>query len=120
MSRRTDRVNELLRSELSKHLREVKDPRVDDGLVTITEVVASPDLRHAMVYVSHLGDESTWPDVIAGLNHAAPFLRALMKPKLTMKNVPALHFEFDPSIERGARIASIIENLRPPSPETNG
>ena len=113
MSRRTDRVNDLLRSELSKHLREVKDPRVDDGLVTITKVVASPDLRHAMVYVSHLGADSAAADLIAGLNHAAPFLRELMKPGLAMKHVPALRFAFDPSIERGARLASIIEALKP-------
>ncbi|MCK6565615.1 MAG: 30S ribosome-binding factor RbfA, partial [Dehalococcoidia bacterium] len=57
MSRRTERVNDLLREQLSELIqREVKDPRVARGLVSITEVQVSPDLRHATVYVSHLGD----------------------------------------------------------------
>ena len=117
MSRRTNRVNELLRAELSKLLREVKDPRVEHGLVTITEVVATPDLRSAVVYVSHLGDRDAAPGVIAGLNHAGPYLRSLLKPLLSMKHVPVLRFEFDPSIERGAHIAALIAELRPSSPE---
>jgi ribosome-binding factor A len=60
MSWRTSQVNELLREELSELLlREVKDPRVDHGLVSITEVRTSPDMRHATVFVSHLGDRAT-------------------------------------------------------------
>ena len=112
MSRRTSRVNDLLREELSDLLlREVKDPRVRQGLVTITEVQASPDLRHATVFVSHLGDESARPGVLEGLARAAHFLHGELVHRLKMRNVPELAFRFDPSIERGARLASLIEEV---------
>lgn len=112
MSRRTDRVNELLREELSELIqREVKDPRVGQGLVSITEVQVSPDLRHATVYVSHLGDEASRREVLAGLQRSAHFLRSELVRRLDLRNTPELHFRFDPSIERGARLASLINEV---------
>ena len=125
MSRRTVRVNELLREQISELLlREVKDPRVSKGLVTITEVQASPDLRHATVYVSHLGEESERAGVLKGLEHSAHFLHRELMHRLAMRNVPELVFKFDPSIERGARLASLINQvsgrLASDSPETDG
>lgn len=113
MSRRTDRVNDLLRVEISELIqREVKDPRVSQGLVSITEVIVTPDLRNATVYVSHLGDEASHDDVLAGLRHAAPFLHAELMRRLKMRSVPVLRFELDPSIERGARLSSLIAEVR--------
>jgi ribosome-binding factor A len=112
MSRRTSRVNELLREEISTMLqREVKDPRVSHGLVSITEVDVSPDLPNATVYVSHLGDESERDEVLAGLRHSAHFLQKELKHRLAMRAVPTLTFRFDPSIERGARLASLINEV---------
>jgi len=72
VSMRTTRVNELLRAEISELLlREVKDPRVSRGMVTITEVQVSPDLRHAVVYVSHLGTEAERKEALEGLKNSA-------------------------------------------------
>lgn len=117
MSRRTSRVNDLLREELSELIqREVKDPRVSHGLVTITEVQVSPDLRHAIVFVSHLGDESEREDVLRGLQGAAHFLHGKLMHRLDMRRVPELVFRFDPTIERGARIASLIHEVVPGTP----
>lgn len=113
MSRRTDRVNDLLRVEISDLiLRAVKDPRLDQGLVSITEVLVTPDLRHATVYVSHLGEESTHAEVLAGLQRAAPFMHAELMRRLKMRHVPQLEFRLDPSIERGAHLASLIAAVR--------
>ncbi len=112
MSRRTSRVNDLLREELSALLlRGLKDPRVAHGLVTITEVQVSPDLRHAIVYVSHLGDESERDEVLAGLQHSAPYLHRELVHRLALRSVPELVFRFDPSIERGARLAELIHQV---------
>lgn len=112
MSRRTVRVNELLREQISELLlREVKDPRVSKGLVTITEVQVSPDLRHATIYVSHLGDEAERTEALKGLENAAPFLHRELMHRLAMRNVPSLVFRFDPSIERGARLAELIHEV---------
>ncbi len=112
MTRRTSRVNDLLREELSELIqREVKDPRVAQGLTTIIEVEVSPDLRHATVFVSHLGDEAERDEVIRGLQRAAHFLQTELMHRLDMRRVPELVFRFDPSIERGARLASLIHEV---------
>lgn len=112
MSRRTDRVNELMRSEISELLlREVKDPRLSQGLVSITEVEVSPDLRRATVYVSHLGTDEERRDALTGLEKASPFLHRELSRRLDMRHVPDLLFRFDPSIERGARLASLIHEV---------
>ncbi len=112
MSMRTTRVNELLRAEISELLlREVKDPRVSRGLVTITEVQVSPDLRRAVVYFSHLGTVDERQAALEGLQHSAPFLHRELVHRLALRNVPELVFKFDPSIERGARLAELINQV---------
>jgi len=112
MSMRTTRVGELLRAEISELLlREVKDPRVSRGMVTITEVQVSPDLRRAVVYVSHLGSEQERAEALEGLQHSAPFLHRELVHRLSLRNVPELVFRFDPSIERGARLAELIHQV---------
>jgi ribosome-binding factor A len=112
MTMRTTRVAELLREELADLiLREVKDPRVGRGLVSITEVQVSPDLRRATVYVSHLGDEAERDDVLRGLQNSAHFMHRELMHRLKLRNVPELVFRFDPSIERGARLASLINEV---------
>jgi ribosome-binding factor A len=112
MSLRTARVNELLRSELSDLiLRGVKDPRVGEGLVTITEIRVAPDLRRATVFVSHLGTDEERQHALAGLQNAAPFLHRELMHRLRMRAVPSLVFRFDPSIERGARLSDLIRKV---------
>lgn len=121
MSLRTSRVNELLREEISDLiLREVKDPRVSEGLVTITEIRVSPDLRHATVFVSHLGTEIERKHALEGLQNAAPFLHRELLHRLKMRNVPELVFRFDPSIERGARLSDLIRKVSNESREQPG
>lgn len=112
MSRRTERVNDLLQEELAELLlTHVKDPRVGQGLVSITEVVVSPDLRHANVYVSHLGNEAERAEVMKGLEHSQSYLHNELTKRLKLRYVPAIHFKLDPSLERGARLATLINTV---------
>ena len=113
MSRRTERVNDLLREELSTLLqREVKDPRLGHGLTTITEVQVTPDLRHAVVFISYLGEEEAErKEVLAALKSASHFLHNELVRRLQLRIVPEFAFRFDPSIERGARLAVLINQV---------
>lgn len=112
MSRRTDRVNELMREQISELLlREVKDPRISQGLVSITQVEVSPDLRRATVFVSHLGTDDERKEALIGLEKAKAFLHRELSQRLDMRHVPDLFFRFDPSIERGARLAELIHEV---------
>jgi ribosome-binding factor A len=113
MTRRTERVSELLREEIATIVREeLKDPRLGRGLVSITEVNVSPDLRNATVFVSHLGEESERPGVLTALQHASHFLQNELLKRLDIRRVPELRFRLDPSIERGARLADIIHTMK--------
>jgi ribosome-binding factor A len=112
MSRRTDRVNELLREELSTLIAQgLKDPRMGSGLVTVTEVRVSADLRNATVFISHLGEEGERPGVLAALTHAANYLHNELLHRLAMRRVPELRFQLDPSIERGARLTVLLNTI---------
>ena len=112
MSRRTERVNDLLREEISDLLlREMRDPRIG-GLVTITEVDVSPDFRHAKVYVSVLGSDEEKTGTFRALDAAAHFLERELRKRLTMRRTPELAFLPDDSIERGARILSLLDQTR--------
>lgn len=110
--RRTDRINEQLRQEISLLLRaEARDPRV--ALATITEVVTSRELDHARVYVTALGDEAEKAEVLAGLQSAAAFLRTQLGKRLRMRRVPELHFEIDRKLENALRIESLLREALP-------
>ncbi len=112
MTRRTERINELLRGEISDLLRrEVKDPRLG-GLVTITEVDTSPDLRHAKVFVSVLGSEQEKASTFQALKAAAHFLQRELRKRLTIRRTPELVFLSDDSMEHGARILDLLEQAR--------
>jgi len=120
MSRRTERVNDLLREELSALLqRGMKDPRLEHGLLSITEVQVSPDLKQATVYISHLGDPAERTEVLRALAHASHYLHKELLHRLALRSVPELRFRFDPSIERGARLAELIHEVTP-APEQAG
>ena len=118
MSRRTERVAELLRAEIARLLRaEVADPRI--GLVTLTRVDVAPDFRSALVFWSRLNGnaESDIAESGAGLESAAPFLRTRLAEELPLKRVPELRFRFDPSLELGDQT---LATLRGRSRQTGG
>jgi ribosome-binding factor A len=110
-TRRIARLNEQLRADLADLIvREVKDPRLA-GLVTVTDVDLSPDLRHARVYVSVLGSEEDRKHTLAALRSATGFLRSQIAARLTTKRAPDLQFALDASIERGERIMQLIREV---------
>ncbi len=112
MTRRTNRVNELLREEISELVqREIKDPRLGDGLISVTEVVVSPDLRHATVFISQLGGNPDHTEVLTALQHAAHFMHGELVRRLALRRVPDLAFRYDISLERGARMAALINTV---------
>jgi ribosome-binding factor A len=111
MSERMRRVNESVRQVLAEALPELKDPRI--GLVTITGVETSPDLRHATVYVSVLGSARRRKATLQGLSAAHGLLQARLARELRMKRTPQLTFEYDPSVERGVRMTQLIDELAP-------
>jgi ribosome-binding factor A len=120
--RRTERINEQLRQEISLMLRgEVRDPRV--GLATITEVETSPELDHAKVYFTAHGDDDQKGEVLSGLRSAAPFIRGQLGKRLHMRRIPELHFEIDRKLENAMRIESLLREALPEqseqSPEGN-
>ncbi len=113
MPRRIDRVNELLRSEISNLIaREIKDPRVA-GVISITEVVASSDLRSARVYVSVMGRDTDRQAAIEGIRSAASFLRREIRERVNLRHTPHMTFILDDSIEEGARVLRLIGDLPP-------
>jgi ribosome-binding factor A len=112
MTRRTERVNELLRAELSEILqREVKDPRLNI-LLSVTEVDVSPDLKSARVYLSVMGDEAEQENALRAAKAATPFLRRELRPRLSsLRYIPELMFVPDHSIERGAQLSALIDQV---------
>jgi ribosome-binding factor A len=110
--RRTARLNEQLRQEISLLIRdEVRDPRV--ALATITAVETSPELDHAKVYVTSLGDAEEREEVLAGLRSAAPFIRGQLGRRLHIRRVPELHFSIDRVLEEATRIESLLREALP-------
>jgi ribosome-binding factor A len=112
MAERMRRVDEAVRSVLSDAItKDLKDPRV--GFVTVTQVKTSPDLRHARVYVSVLGDEAARTATLEGLRSAHGFLQGKLAHELSLKHTPALVFDYDDSIDRGMRITELLEEIGP-------
>lgn len=109
MTERMRRVNEALREVLSDALRDLQDPRI--GFVTVTGVSASPDLRHATVYVSVLGSQGKRTRALAGLEASRGVLQARINRELRLKRTPQLAFEYDPSIDRGVRLSKLLDDL---------
>jgi len=109
--RRVARLGEQFRREITEILqREVKDPRV--GFVTITAVDVTPDLYHARVYVSIMGDEARKAEALEGLDAAAPFIRGELGQRLHIRRTPELHFEIDRSLEHAQRIEQLLHEVR--------
>lgn len=109
MSQRTERVQKVARQVLGDAIRTLKDPRV--GFVTITAVRVSPDLRHARVLVSILGDDEARKESLAGLQSAKPVLRAELGRQMRMKYLPDLVFELDEGSDRAERIEELLHRI---------
>jgi ribosome-binding factor A len=107
-SDRLRRVDEAVRQVLSDAVtQDLKDPRV--GFVTVTAVRTSPDLRHARVFVSVLGEQAERQATLDGLESAHGFLQRRVAAELRLKHTPTLAFEYDDSIERGMRVSELID-----------
>ena len=120
MSRRTERINHLLREEISQLLhRQVKDPRLG-GLITVTRVCTSSDLQHAKVYISVMGDDMERHEALATLSSAAGFFHRELKGRLAMRHVPELSFHDDATVELGAQVLELIELTKTNSNECPG
>jgi len=107
-SPRAQRVADQIQRELADLLRlHLKDPRV--GMVTITAVDVSPDLRHAKVLFTHLAGAESAQATVVGLQHAAGYLRTELAHRLKLYSVPRLEFVYDDSIEAGIRLSKLID-----------
>ena len=109
-SNRINRINEEIQKELSSLLRTVKDPRVQDTMISITRVETTPDLRYTKVYVSFLQEEKV-KDAMAGLKSAAGYLRRQLGSNLKLRYAPEIVWALDDSITSGARMLNLINSL---------
>jgi ribosome-binding factor A len=117
MSRRLQRLNVLLREEVSELIqRELRDPRLAE-FVTLTRVSTSPDLQTATVYVSVMGDEEEKTNTMRALTRAAPFIRRQLISRLSIRRTPDIEFELDESMEEAARILDLMKQLPPAHPD---
>ncbi len=104
------RVNESVRSVVSDALQtEFQDPRI--GFVTVTSVDTSPDLRHARVWVTVLGDEAQRAETLEALRAGHGRLQRMIGSQLKMKHTPELDFRYDDSVDRGLRVDEILEEV---------
>ncbi len=115
---RIGRINEEIQRELSALFRTLKDPRVQSGMVTITHVDTTSDLRYARVYVSVL-QKTLEKDVLRGLKSAAGYLRRELGARMSLRYTPELQFVADDSIEYGAHILELLRDphvVKPANP----
>ena len=118
MSERMRRVNEAVRGVVADGVRDLKDPRI--GLVTVTGVKVTPDLREATVYVSVLGSEKARKASLAGLTSAHGVLQARINRELNLRRTPTLAFTYDDAVERGVQMTKLIDELAADLPEEPG
>ncbi len=111
--RRIERVNGLLRQEISNLIAsQVNDPRLN-GIITITQVRTAPDLRNARVYVSVMGHESVRQEALAGIQSSASFLRRELRNRVSLRYIPFLKFALDDAMVEADRLMRIIDDLPP-------
>ena len=106
-------MQESLRAELSDVIRrDLRDPRFTSGLLSVTEVEVTADLKHATVYVSMLGSEEARREVTNALRGASHVLREELKRRRAFINVPELSFKYDEAMERGAHMYEVLERVK--------
>ncbi len=109
-TRRQQQVSEFLRAEISDIMRnELNDPRL--GLVSVTRVEVSPDLRYARAFVSVLGSDEEFQDAVKALNGASGFIRHLLKPRMRTRHIPEISFNADHSMEHAASMARTLNQI---------
>ena len=112
MSRRTDRINEQLREEISRVLaRQIKDPRLN-SVISITRVESSSDLRSAKVYISVLGNDKQRKEALDGLQSAASFLRREIRDRINMKHTPFMTYILDDSIQEADHLLRLLNDVK--------
>ena len=115
-SNRIGRINEEIQRELADQLRRLKDPRVSQvGMVSITRVDTTGDLRYSKIYVSVL-DKNQEKDVLKGLKSASGFLRRELGRCMNLRYTPELQFVLDDSIAYGAHILDMLNHVKPANP----
>ncbi len=109
MAHRIERVNTLIRREISELIQhQMRDPRLDE-FVVVTEVDTSSDLKFAKVFVSCIGGQQQEQKILGVLNSASGFLRSELAKNVTLRRTPELSFHWDNSIEHGDRILRLID-----------
>ena len=109
-SHRIGRINEEIQKELASLIRNLKDPRVQDTMISITRVETTPDLRYAKVYASFLQEEKA-ADALKGLKSASGYLRRELGHSLQLRYTPELQWALDDSITYGAKMLKLINSL---------
>ena len=109
-SNRISRINEEIQKELANLIRNLKDPRVQDTMISITRVETTPDLRFAKVYTSFL-QENKAADAMKGLKSASGYLRRELGHALQLRHTPELMWALDDSITYGAKLLELINSL---------
>lgn len=113
------RINGEVQRELSKLInREIKDPRINP-MTSVVAVEVAPDLKHAKVYISVLGDEESRKATFDGLKSAAPFMRGQLAKTINLRNTPELTFIMDQSIEYGVNMSKLIDDVNKDIPDEN-
>ena len=111
MAHRIERVNNLIRQEISELLqRQVKDPRLG-SFIAVTEVSTSPDLKYAKIFVSRIGSEKEKQETLSVLAAASGFFRNELARRLSLRRIPELSFYWDDSIERGTYLLQLIDRV---------
>ena len=109
-SNRIGRINEEIQKELASLLRNLKDPRVQDTMISITHVQTTPDLRYAKIFVSFLQEDKA-KDALKGLKSASGYLRRELGRALQLRYTPELVWEQDDSITYGTKMLELINSL---------
>jgi ribosome-binding factor A len=111
MAHRIERVNQLIRQQISELLRlEIKDPRLS-GMISITAVETSPDLKYGRVFVRCRGSDEEKKEVLATLTSASGFLHNELSRRIKLRHIPYLDFRWDDSLEKGAHILELIDRV---------
>jgi ribosome-binding factor A len=118
-SRRRQQVADLIRDEVSEILTyEMKDPRL--GMVSITRVEMSPDLRYATLFTSVYGDEDEQQSTLQALSGASGYIRRLLAPRLRIRHIPTVRFRLDHSMEHAEQITRTLHDIQPSDEPTDG
>lgn len=111
MAHRIERMNSLIRQEISELLQsQIKDPRLGN-FIAVTDVLTSADFKHARVFVSQIGGKKDKKKVLKGLTSASGFFRGELSRRLRLRHTPELHFQWDDSIQQGDHILQLIDEV---------